>query len=220
MSTLLEISTKQLAPSLGSLLHALRTGSGETAKTVSRRCSLGVVEIAQLELGRAELSADQLAEAIDAYAVPRRLFPPGRCEVRVDLGAGSVSVHVADGQVEESPADRILLAYFELICADSAASLAAPIPFTAMDLGVLRVVLASRRGEVTQYLEHLVGPFEEPTALPPVATRRTARNAALVLAAAASTLAGVIGVQRADSRSPSPVAPIEVQIVDAVVITR
>ena len=49
MATLDTISTRQLAPSLGSLLHELRTDSGETAKTVSRRCSLGVVEIAQLE---------------------------------------------------------------------------------------------------------------------------------------------------------------------------
>jgi hypothetical protein len=161
-----------------------------------------------------------MAEAIDAYAVPRRLFPPGRCEVRVDLGAGLVSVHVADGPVEESTADRILLAYVELICADSEASLAAPIPFTAMDLGVLRVVLASRRGEVTRYLEHIVGPLEEPTALPPIATRRTARNAALALAVVASTLAAVIAMQRADSSSPTPAEPIEVQIVDALVITR
>ena len=92
MSTIdINLST-QLTPGLGALLHNYRTASGESAKAVSRRCSLGVVEIAQFELGRAELDIDRLAEAIDAYAVARVAFPEGHCEVQVDLGAGSVSV--------------------------------------------------------------------------------------------------------------------------------
>ena len=221
MATLDKISTRQLAPSLGALLHELRTESGETAKTVSRRCSLGVVEIAQLELGRADLDPGQLAEAVDAYAVPRRLFPQGQCDVRVDLGAGAISVHAVDEAVVETPADRILLSYFEMICAEGEIDARAPIPFTALDLGVLRIVLASRRGEVTRHLENIVGPLEEPLALPPVTTRRTTRSAALVLAAAVTTLAGVIAVHNANTPNPTPaVAPIEVQIADAIVITR
>jgi len=86
------VATKHRTSSLGELLHDHRIESGESAKTVSHRCSLGVVEIAQMELGLADLDADQLAEAVAAYAVPRALFPPSRCEVRVDLTAGSISV--------------------------------------------------------------------------------------------------------------------------------
>ena len=221
MTTSLAASTRQLAPSLGSLLHERRTEVGETAKTVSRRCSLGVVTIAQLELGRADLDTDQLAEAVEAYAVPRRLFPQGRCAVQVDLGAGSVAVRAIAEPVEESAGDRILLAYFEMLCADGEIDPQAAIPFSALDLGVLRIVLASRRGEVTRHLEHIVGPLDEPLVLAPVTTRRTTRSAALVLAAAVSTLAGVVAVHHANASNPTPApTPIEVQIADAVVITR
>ena len=80
------------APRLGVLLHEFRGAAGETVKTVSRRCALGPVQIAQLELGRADLTADELADVVGAYAVPRVLFPTGHCEIAVDLAAGTVSV--------------------------------------------------------------------------------------------------------------------------------
>ena len=219
MSTLDETSTTQLTPALGALLHNYRTESGESAKTVSRRCSLGIVEIAQIELGRADLDVDQLADAIDAYAVARVLFPEGHCQVHVDLIAGTVSVLTVDSEVEERSADRILLAYFEMVFAARAMSPDMPVLFTDLDLDVLRVVLSSRRSEVTEYLHRLVGPLDESLELsaPP---RRTARNALLVLAAAATTLA-VLGAVYARTASGGPaVVPIEVQIAEAVVITR
>ena len=219
MSTLDGYSTTQLTPALGALLHNYRTESGESAKTVSRRCSLGIVEIAQVELGRADLDIDRLADAIDAYAVARVVFPEGHCQVHVDLVAGTVSVLRADREVEERPADRILLAYFEMVFAAHPMSPETPIPFTDLDLDVLRIVLSSRRSEVTEYLHRLVGPLDESLDLiaPP---RRTTRNALLVLAAVATTL-GVTGVIYARTASSGPaVVPIEVQIAEAVVITR
>jgi hypothetical protein len=221
-------SNKELAPSLGSLLHDHRTAAGETAKTVSRRSELSPVEFAQLELNRADLSAEQFADAVAAYAVPRHVFPEGRCRMHVDLAAGAVSVDIGETATEETPADRIVLTYFELVYAPSANAPAMPIPFTALDLDVLRIILASRRNEVTEHLHRIVGPMDEPTeategteATAPVALPlRHLRGALLLAAAAATALAGVIAIRdAASSRSPAGV-PIEVNIIDALVITR
>ena len=101
-----------------------------------------------------------------AYAVPRLVFPEFHSLVKVDLAAGSVSITVSDTAVEETAADRTLLVYFELIFGPSKMSPTTAIPFTALDLDVLRVVLASRRNEVTRHLELLVGPPEEPSVVP------------------------------------------------------
>jgi len=225
VSQLQQVSTpganlnKEVAPSLGALLHGYRLQTGETAKTVGRRGALGPVEIAQLELGRADLTPDQLAEAVAAYGVTRRVFPSSRCQLTVDLAGGSVSVHIGAQAIEETAADCIVLTYFELLFTDGAP--ASPVAFTAMDLDVLRVILASRRDEVTQHLRRIVGPLEQPTtpgdAL--IATRRSTRNALLLLTAAATVFAGAIVVRVAASHQPA-VAPVEVQIIDAVVITR
>jgi hypothetical protein len=217
MSTLVGTSTLQLTPALGALLNNYRTASGESAKAVSRRCSLGVVEIARVELGRAELDIDVLAEAIDAYSVARVVFPEGHCQVHVDLVAGTVSVLTTDSAVEETPADRILLAYFEMVFAAHPMSPETPIPFTDLDLDVLRIVLSSRRSEVTEYLHRMVGPLDESLVImaPP---RRTARRVMVVLAA--STAAGIIALLYRGPTTASPAEPIEVQIADAAVITR
>jgi hypothetical protein len=166
---------------------------GESAKSVSRRCSLGPVEVAQLELGRADLNADELAEVVGAYAVPRVVFPEFRSQVQVDLAAGSVSIHVSDTPVEETAADRTLLVYFELIFGPSHMSPTTAIPFTALDLDVLRVVLSSRADEVTKHLESMVGSFEEPSAAA-VSSVAPTRRALLLLAAAVTALAAVIAV--------------------------
>ena len=219
-------SDKKLTPSLGSLLHDHRAAAGETAKTVSRRSELGPVEIAQLELSRADLSAEQYADAVAAYAVPRRVFPEGRCRVHVDLAAGSVSVDIGETMIEETPADRIVLTYFELVYAPSADAPAMPIPFTTLDLDVLRVILSSRRDEVTEHLHRIVGPMDEPTepaeaAAPEApAAPRNLRGALLLLAAAATALAGVIAIRDAASSHTPAGPPIEVHIIDALVVTR
>jgi hypothetical protein len=219
MSTLDDFSTTLLASSLGSLLQGYRTEAGESAKTVSRRCSLGVVEIAQVELGRAELGIDELADAVAAYAVPRALFPVGCCHVNVDLSAGTVAVHIKDTAADETTADRVLLTYFELLFTARSMAPATAVPFTDLDLDVLRVILASRRREVSEHLVRIVGPFDEPMALPEVVTRRTARNAIIVLAAAAATFAVAVLPHTGSSKQPVAVA-IETQIIDAVTITR
>jgi hypothetical protein len=218
MSTIQVKSTTQLTPALGALLHGYRIEAGESAKTVSRRCSLGVVEIAQIELGRAELDVDRLADAIDAYAVARVVFPLGHCQVQVDLVAGTVSVLTADTEVEERPADRILLAYFEMVFALHPMAPHTPISFTDLDLDVLRIVLSSRRNEVTEYLHRMVGPLDESLELI-APTRRTARRA-MVLLTAASAMAAIVALPYVASSNSPPVAPIEVQIAEAVVITR
>ena len=232
-------SKKALAPSLGSLLHEHRTAAGETAKTVSRRSALSAVEIAQLELNRADLSAEQYADAVAAYAVPRRVFPEGHCRMSIDLAAGSVAVDIDDTVVEETPADRIVLTYFELVYAQGDTAPVMAIPLTALDLDVLRIILSSRRREVTEHLHRIVGPMDEPseatsatdashavqvTATSPAplseAPARNLRRALLVLAAAATALAGVIAIRDAtSSRSPAG-PPIEVHIIDALVVTR
>jgi hypothetical protein len=90
-----------------------------------------------------------------------------------------------------------------------------------LDLDVLRVVLSSRRREVSEHLYRIAGPFDEPLVLPDVVTRRTARSALLVLAAAATaTFAGGIAAHESTSSGPAADIPIEVQIAEAVVITR
>jgi hypothetical protein len=219
MATLLEPLTEEAAPSLGALLHNFRIEERETTKTVSRRCALGPVELAQLELGRADLTADQMADAVAAYAVPRRIFPVGRSQVRVDLAGGTVSVQITEKSVDETPADRTLLGYFELIFAAHPMAPNTAIPFTTLDLGVLRIALSSRRTEVSRYLEHLVGPLDEA----PV-SRRLARSSLVILAVAVASLAsGIAGHEVAANRPATAVAvevPIETQIIDAVVITR
>jgi len=63
-----ELSTEPVTSRLGALLHAHRCATGESAKSMSRRCAIGVVKIAQIELGRADLSVDELVDVIDAYA--------------------------------------------------------------------------------------------------------------------------------------------------------
>ena len=180
------------------------------------------------------MNLDELAEVVAAYAVPRLVFPEFRSQVRVDLAAGSVSVHISDTPVEETAADRTLLVYFELIFGPSHMSPTTAIPFTALDLDVLRVVLASRRDEVTRHLELLVGPIEESSSVLP---RRITQGVLVVLAAAAIS-AGVVALVQAQhstatkappivsSAAPSPAvidpagASIKPQILDALVIER
>jgi hypothetical protein len=143
-------------------------------------------------------------------------------------------VDIGETVTEESPADRIVLTYFELVCAPSANAPAMPIPFTALDLDVLRVILSSRRNAVTEHLQRIVGPMDESTATdepdaPPETTglaepaapgNRNLRGALLLLAAAATALAGVIVIRdAASSRTPAG-APFEVQIIDALVVNR
>jgi hypothetical protein len=183
-------------------------------------------------LGRADLNSDELAEVVAAYGVPRVVFPEFRSQVLVDLAAGSVSVTVSDTVVEETAADRTLLVYFELIFGPSKMSPTTAIPFTALDLDVLRVVLASRRTEVTRHLELLLSPSEAPSVVP----RRIAQGVAAVLAAAAIA-AGVITLidaqQSTGTKAPpivssaplapaviAPVAAIQPEIIDALVIVR
>ena len=75
---------------------------------------------------------------------------------------------------------------------------------------------------MTEYLHRLVGPLDEPLELI-APTRHTARRAMVLLAAAATATAAAAAIivlpHVASSNSPA-VAPIEVQIAEAVVITR
>ena len=212
-------AARTLAPSIGSLLHKFRSEADESAKMVSRRSGLGIVQITQLELGRSELNADEMADAINAYAVPRSIYPQNHCQVSVDLATGSITVDVVENAVEEASADRTLLTYLELA---ANAAPAAAIPFTSLDLDVLRIVLASRRDEVTEHLQRIVGPIsvDESTTEPSAPTRHRVRGAALIAAAAATALSGFVVVRDATTSRQPPVAPIEVQIIDALVITR
>jgi len=219
-STAQSDSLAHAAPRLGVLLHNFRAEVGETAKTVSRRCALGPVEIAQLELGRADLTADELADVVAAYAVPRVIFPIGHCRIGVDLGAGTVAVAVTDDEVTESTADRSLLVYFELVFSDSGMAPATPMPFTALDLDVLRLVLSSRRNEVNQHLHEMVGPFDEALDESAVAHRHLVRNAMLAFAATAAAIAGSVAVHEATNHPAAAPVPIETQIIDAVFISR
>jgi len=208
------------APSLGALLHNFRADAGETVKTVSRRCALGPVEIAQLELGRADLTADELADVVAAYAVPRVIFPVGHCRIGVDLRAGTVAVAVTDDDVTESTADRSLLVYFELVFSDSGMAPATSMPFTALDLDVLRLVLSSRREEVNQHLREMVGPLDEAFDEPDIAPRHLVRYAMLAIAAAATAITGSVVVHEATNGPAATPVPIETQIIDAVFISR
>jgi hypothetical protein len=191
----------------------------ESAKTVSRRSGLGIVQITQLELGRSELNADEMADAVNAYAVPRETYPQNHCAVSVDLSTGSLTVTVVDQPIVESSADRTLLTYLELA---GTASPAEAIPFTSLDLDVLRIVLASRRDAVTEHLQRIVGPIDDDAEAtePSTPTRHRLKGAALVVAAAATALSGYVVVRDATSTDQPAVPPVEVQIIDAVVITR
>ena len=217
--TLIATATKERTLRLGEMLLDFRTAAAESMTTVSRRSGLGAAEITQFEHGRADLSAEQLAGAVEAYSVPRVVFPEGRCRVKVDLDRGLVSIKVDGGDVQETAADRILLVYLELISATGQTVSAAAIPFTTLDLDVLRVVLSSRTDEVTKHLESMVGPFEEPS-VAAVSSVAPTRRALLLLAAAVTALAAVIAVHDAVSSRQPVGAPIETQIIDAVVITR
>jgi hypothetical protein len=212
-------ASRGLAPSIGSLLHKFRAEADESARMVSRRSGLGIVQITQLELGRSELNAEEMADAVNAYAVPRSAFPQNHCEVDVDLATGSLTVAVVGHAVEESAADRTLLTYLELV---GTASPAAAIPLTSLDLDVLRIVLASRRDEVTQHLQRIVGPIgvEERADETTGPTRHWVRGAALIAATAATALSGFVVVRDATKSRQAAVAPVEVQIIDALVITR
>jgi hypothetical protein len=212
-------SARIIAPSIGSLLHKFRSELDESAKTVSRRSGLGIVQITQLELGRSELNADEMADAVNAYAVPRETFPQNHCDVSVDLSTGSLTVSVVDEPIVESSADRTLLTYLELA---GTASPAEAIPFTSLDLDVLRIVLASRRDAVTEHLQRIVGPIGDDTDAdePSAPTRHRLKGAALVVAAAATALSGYVVVRDATSTNQPVVPPVEVQIIDALVITR
>lgn len=212
-------SARIIAPSIGSLLHKFRSELDESAKTVSRRSGLGIVQITQLELGRSELNADEMADAVNAYAVPRETFPQNHCDVSVDLSTGSLTVTVVDQPIVESSADRTLLTYLELA---GTASPAEAIPFTSLDLDVLRIVLASRRDAVTEHLQRIVGPIGDDADAnePSAPTRHRLKGAALVVAAAATALSGYVVVRDATSTDQPAVPPVEVKIIDAVVITR
>ena len=214
-------AARALAPSIGSLLHNFRAEADESAKMVSRRSGLGIVQITQLELGRSELNADEMADAVNAYAVPRSVYPQNHCEVSVDLATGSLTVAIVEHAVEESSADRTLLTYLELA---ANATPEAAIPFTSLDLDVLRIVLASRRDAVTEHLQKIIGPIgegdDDATEEPAAPTRHRVRGAALIAAAAATALSGFVVVRDAMTTKQPAVAPIEVQIIDALVVTR
>jgi len=70
---------------------------------------------------------------------------------------------------------------------------------------------------VTRHLERLIEPFDEPAIVPP-ALLRAAR--CYCSPAAVITLAGAIVVHNGASSTPIVAAPIETQIIDALVITR
>ena len=216
---LIATATKERTPRLGEMLLDFRTAAAESMTTVSRRSGLAAAEITQFEQGRADLSADELAGAVEAYSVPRVVFPEGRCRVKVDLVGGLVSVKVDSGDVQETAADRILLVYLELISASGQTLSATAIPFTTLDLDVLRVVLSSRTDEVTKHLESMIGVSEEPS-VASASSPAPVRRALLLLAAAVTALAAVIAVHDAVSSRQPVGAPIETQIIDALVITR
>jgi len=81
------------------------------------------------------------------------------------------------------------------------------------------VVLSSRRSEVTQHLQRIVGPLEEPVMVPAVFSRQATRRVLLALAGAVTLLAAVVVLDDATSGPPADV-PIEVHIADALVVTR
>jgi hypothetical protein len=160
-----------------------------------------------------------MADAVNAYAVPRETFPQNRCDVDVDLSTGSLTVAIVDNAVDESSADRTLLTYLELT---GSALPAESIPFTALDLDVLRIVLASRRDAVTEHLQKIVGPIGDDESTDEAVTppRHRVKGAALIFAALATALSGFVVVRDATTtRQPAP-PPVEVQIIDALVITR
>ena len=178
--------------SLGSLLHGLRARRGEPLDAVSSRCGMEPGQIDRLEMGQAELSAQQLAEAIGAFTVPRRMFPEGRSRVRADLANGRVSVDIVAEQAPETPLDRTVLSYLELVFEAGELPAASSLPFTALDLDVLRVVLSSHRNEVVEHLEQLLNsddttPGQHPHRRRLVTTALAACGLAGVMALAALT---------------------------------
>ena len=78
------------------------------------------------------------------------------------------------------------------------------IPFTALDLDVLRVVLASRRERGTRHLELLVGPPEEPSPL----CRGASRQGVVIVLAAAAIAAGVIALVDAQHSTATKAPPV------------
>jgi hypothetical protein len=223
------VSAEELTPSLGSLLRRFRASTGESAKDVRRRCSLGLVDIVQLELSRADLDAAQLSELVAAYGVPRVRFPAGRSLVRVDLVAGTVSVDHSDSVIAETAGDLTLLCFLELLCAERGASATLSVSFRELDLNVLRLVLSSRRDDVIAHLELLCKPLSEkaPELVRAVAHRiLSSRNEVLLLAAVLVLLAAAVvllagGIAWRKPRNTSPaIVPAPTEILEPLVVVR
>jgi hypothetical protein len=152
-------------PPLGVLLHQFRVDHDESVETVSRRGLQAPIEVVRLEIDRTHFGLDQLELIVDCYSVPRRLFPPDRSRVVVDLVAGTVSVAIATPDRRERQEDRILLTYLELLYEARGLAASHALALTALHVGVLRDVLSSRSDAVEHHLEDLLeqSPDDEPS---------------------------------------------------------
>ena len=244
MSITFAPSTGDCSPTLGELMCEHRTSQRESMRAVSRRCELAPADIAQVELGRADLGHEALAAVVRAYAVPRTRFPVNRSEVLVDVLTGAVAVRPSQRSVDESSTDAVLLVYLELLYAKRDLDAGIEVTITSLDLDLVRLMLSTRTAEVEARIGGLVLPVR------PVALKRRRSNLATFFVGAGAmtaTLAVLFAlgsartsINRVETRSPNlpialvegtvvvrpeptlpiVVAPIEVEIIDPLVLTR
>ncbi len=181
------------SPTLGELVCGHRMSSGESMRAVSRRCAVAPADIAQVELGRADLDNDALAAVVHAYAVPRIRFPVHHSQVVVDLVSGGVAVRQRSRSVDESPTEAILLIYLELLYAYRELAAGTEVTITSLDLDLVRLMLSTHQAAVAARIDDLVRPIVPPL-VPMIVIRRPSSTTTLLVGAAAATVALAIAI--------------------------
>ena len=162
---------------------------------------------AQVESDLLDTDTDEFQAALDAYRVPRSLFPQHRVRMDVDLVGGALSIEVVEAFVLESAPERLALSYLELFVTVNRLEPDVRIPLTMLDLGVLRNVLAANRDQVVQHLEQLMSD-DHPVAGPLV--RGHGRTVAALSAAALLGVAFLVALAvHGDTAGTTGTAPAQ-----------
>ncbi len=201
----------RLVPSLrlGTLLRQARVASGLDLADLAAMGDRSVVELDDIEYGRADLDAASLDELTSLYGIDDSGLLPERSQLVIDLDEGHIAVDDVDVDVDVAVGpDAVLARYLALVYRLRDLPVGTPLPLREVDLDVLSSALALEADEVEHRLRRLVDEEAEVVR----DQRRIRRQLVLPLAGvivAATAVGTLVLVAELDSpRSPDAVTTV------------
>ena len=100
---------------LGGLLRETRLGAGLELEDLTGRCGLTVVELGDIEHGRAPLTEELLARVAGAYGVQGMDLVPARAQLVIDLDEGLLAADRSEVALPGDAPDAVLARYLALV---------------------------------------------------------------------------------------------------------